>query len=54
MSLVDADPGSVAAMIMNWLSTNPVATSIVKATIGNLKTDPIANFLARIFLGGKD
>lgn len=53
-SLVDADPGTVAAMIMNWLHTNPVATSIVKATIDTLETDPTADVLGRLFLGGND
>ena len=53
-SLVDADPGTVAAMIMNWLHTNPIAASIVKATIDTLETDPTADFLGRLFLGGND
>lgn len=53
-SLVDADPGTVAAMIMNWLHTNPVAASIVKATIDTLETDPTADVLGRLFLGGND
>lgn len=53
-SLVDADPGTVAAMIMNWLHTNPIAASIVKATIDTLETDPIADVLGRLFLGGND
>lgn len=54
ISLVDSDPGSVAAMMLNWRNTNPVATSIVKATIGTLKTDPTADLFAQIFFGGKD
>lgn len=41
-------------MIMNWLHTNPVATSIVKATIDTLETDPTADLFAQIFLGGKN
>ena len=53
-SLVDADPGTVAAMIMNWLHTNPIAASIVKATIDTLETDPTADVLGRLFLGGND
>lgn len=53
-SLVDADPGMVAAMIMNWLHTNPIAASIVKATIDTSETDPTADVLGRLFLGGND
>lgn len=53
-SLVDADPGTVAAMIMNWLHTNLIAASIVKATIDTLETDPTADVLGRLFLGGND
>ena len=53
-SLVDSDPGTVAAMIMNWLHTNPIAASIVKATIDTLETDPTADVLGRLFLGGND
>ena len=53
-SLVDADPGTVGAMIMNWLHTNPIAASIVKATIDTLETDPTADVLGRLFLGGND
>lgn len=53
-SLVDADPGTVAAMIMNWLHTNPIAASIVKATIDTLETDPTADILGQLLLGGKD
>ena len=54
ISLVDGDDGTVAAMIINYLNTSPVTTSIIKATIGTLKTDPTADLLAQIFLGGKD
>jgi len=54
ISLVDGDEGSVTAMIVNYLSENPVAASIVKATIKTVKTDPITDILAPIFLGGKD
>lgn len=53
-SLVDGDDGTVAAMIMNYLNTSPVTTSIIKATIGTLKTDPTVDLFAQIFLGGKD
>ena len=41
-------------MIMNWLHTNPIAASIVKATIDTLETDPTADVLGRLFLGGND
>ncbi|QDR72149.1 hypothetical protein FOD75_03110 [Limosilactobacillus reuteri] len=54
ISLVDGDDGTVVAMIMNYLSENPVAASIVKATIKTVKTDPFADTLGRLFLGGKD
>lgn len=54
ISLVDGDNGAVAAMIVNWLDTNPIATSIVKAIIPTLKTNPTTDLFAQIFLGGKD
>ncbi|MBB1069138.1 hypothetical protein H5S40_03060 [Limosilactobacillus sp. RRLNB_1_1] len=54
ISLVDGDDGTVAAMIINYLNTSPVTTSIIKATIGTLKTDPTADLFAQFFLGGND
>lgn len=41
-------------MIMNWLHTNPIAASIVKATIDTLETDPLADVLGQLLLGGKN
>lgn len=54
ISLVDSDDGAVAAMIINYLSENPVAASIVKATIKTVKTNPTADLFGRILLGGMD
>lgn len=54
ISIVDGDDGTVAAMIVNYLNTNPVVTSIVKATIPALETNPFADLLGTILLGGKD
>lgn len=54
IALTEGDDGSIAAMIVNYLNTNPVATSIVKATIDTLETDPTADLFAQIFLGGKN
>jgi len=54
ISLVDSNDGTVAAMIMNYLSENPVAASIVKANIKTVKTDPTADLFGQILLGGKD
>ena len=54
ISLIDGDDETVAAMIINYLNTSPVTTSIINATIGTLKTDPFADLLSQIFLGGKD
>lgn len=54
IALAEGDDGAIAAMIVNYLDTNPVATSIVKATIDTLETDPTADLFAQIFLGGKN
>lgn len=40
-------------MMVNWLATNPIATSILKTTIPALESDPFADAIGQIFLGGK-
>ena len=52
--LTEGDDGAIAAMIVNYLDTNPVATSIIKNVIGSLETDPFADILGQLLLGGKD
>ena len=54
IALTEGDDGAIAAMIVNYLDTNPVATSIIKNVIGSLETDPTADLFAQIFLGGKN
>ena len=54
IALTEGDDGAIAAMIVNYLDTNPVATSIIKNVIGLLETDPTADLFAQIFLGGKN
>ena len=52
--MTEGDDGAIAATIVNYLNTNPVATSIIKNIIGSLETDPFADVLGQLLLGGKD
>lgn len=54
IALTEGDDGAITAMIVNYLNTNPVATSIIKNVIGSLETEPFADVLGRLFLGGND
>ena len=54
IALTEGDDGAIAAMIVNYLDTNPVATSIIKNVIGSLETNPFADILGQLLLGGKD
>lgn len=52
--LNDADQGAMAGMMLTALKNFPQATSLVKFEIPHLTSDPIADILAPILLGGKD
>lgn len=52
--LNDADQGAMAGMMLTALENFPQATSLVKFGIPHLTSDPIADILAPILLGGKD
>lgn len=52
LTLCDSNSGSVAAMICNYLTNDPVAVSIVKEVIPTLKSDSLASALFNLTFGG--
>ena len=52
ISLVDSYSGTLAAMICNYLETNPVATAIVKEVVPHLDSDPLTSAMFNLSFGG--
>lgn len=52
LSLYDSDSGALAAMICNYLETDPVATAIVKKIVPYLDSDPLTSALFNLSFGG--
>lgn len=52
LSLYDSDSGTLAAMICNYLETDPVATAIVKEVVPHLDSDPLTSAMFNLSFGG--
>lgn len=52
LTLCDSDSGTVAAMICNYLETDPVATAIVKEVVPHLDSDSLTSAMFNLSFGG--
>lgn len=54
LTLCDSDSGTVAAMICNYLTNDPIAVSLIKEVIPTLKSNPLTSALFNLTFGGND